>query len=178
MTHAGRGASVALGLGGNVGDPLAWFRIAARVFAAMLEGLAAAPLYRSEAISPVPQPPYLNTVLVGATHHPPVDLLAVGKALEHAAGRRLGRRHGPRPLDVDLLLYADVVTAGPELRLPHPLLRERRFVLQPLADLDPTRPLPPDGRTVIEVLAGLPEQPRVERIGRWLDEGSKRRPIA
>ncbi|HEX2463692.1 MAG TPA: 2-amino-4-hydroxy-6-hydroxymethyldihydropteridine diphosphokinase, partial [Thermoanaerobaculia bacterium] len=110
-------------MGGNVGDPLVWFRTAATAFAAMLDELLAAPLYRTEAISSLSQPPYLNTVLVGVTRHPAADLLAVGKALEHAAGRRLGLRHGPRPLDVDLLLYDDVVTAGSELRLPHPRLR-------------------------------------------------------
>jgi 2-amino-4-hydroxy-6-hydroxymethyldihydropteridine diphosphokinase len=172
MVHTIRGASVAIGLGGNIGDPLVWFRIAATVFAAMLDELAAAPLYRTEAISGLPQPPYLNTVLVGGTRHPAVDLLAVGKALEHAAGRRLGPRHGPRPLDVDLLLYDEVMTADAELRLPHPMLRQRRFALQPLADVEPNLRLPPDGRTVSEVLASLPVVPGVERLGRWWIEGN------
>jgi 2-amino-4-hydroxy-6-hydroxymethyldihydropteridine diphosphokinase len=168
VTGADRGVAVVIGLGGNVGDPLVWFRRAAKVFAAMLDGLRAAPLYRTEAISKLPQPPYLNTVLVGTTSHEAADLLAVGKALEHAAGRRLGPRHGPRPLDVDLLLYGDAVARDPELRLPHPALRERRFALQPLADLEPDRALPPDGRTVSEVLAGLADRAKVELVGRWL----------
>ena len=88
-----------------------------------------------------------------------------------AAGSVL--RHGPRPLDVDLLLYGELVTADAELRLPHPLLRERRFALQPLADVEPDLPLPPDGRTVSEVLAELPAVPGVERLGRWWIEGSE-----
>jgi 2-amino-4-hydroxy-6-hydroxymethyldihydropteridine diphosphokinase len=163
-------AAVAIGLGANVGDPLHWFRVAAKVFAAMLDALAAAPLYRSEAISSISQPPYLNTVLIGTTRWPAVDLLAVGKALEHTAGRRLGARHGPRPLDVDLLLYGDSVRSDPELRLPHPALRERRFALQPLADLEPDRRLPPDGKTAREVLAGLRDGGKVERLGPWLIE--------
>jgi 2-amino-4-hydroxy-6-hydroxymethyldihydropteridine diphosphokinase len=162
------GAAVAIGLGGNVGDPLHWFRVAANVFATMIDDLAAAALYRSDAIAGVAQPPYLNTVLVGTTRRPAADLLAVGKALEHAAGRRLGPRHAPRPLDVDLLLYGDRVTFDPELRLPHPALRERRFALQPLAELDPDRRLPPDGKTAIEVLARLRGAGKVERLGRWL----------
>jgi 2-amino-4-hydroxy-6-hydroxymethyldihydropteridine diphosphokinase len=159
---------VAIGLGGNLGDPTLWFRLAARAFAALLQDLAAAPLYRSEAVSPLPQPPYLNTVLTGATTLAAADLLAVAKALEHAAGRRLGPRHAPRPLDVDLLLYGDCIATTPELRLPHPALRERRFVLQPLADLEPDRRLPPDGRTVRDVLAELPQAPPVVRLGPWL----------
>jgi 2-amino-4-hydroxy-6-hydroxymethyldihydropteridine diphosphokinase len=163
-----RGAAVAIGLGGNVGDPLVWFRVAARTFAAMLEGLAAAPLYRTEAIANLPQPPYLNTVLVGVTSRPAVDVLAVGKALELAAGRRPGPRHGPRPLDVDLLLYGDAASSDPELRLPHPALRQRRFALQPLVDLEPDRRLPPDGRTASEVLAGLAGGGEVEWLGAWL----------
>jgi 2-amino-4-hydroxy-6-hydroxymethyldihydropteridine diphosphokinase len=168
VTGAARGAAVAIGLGGNVGDPVHWFRVAARVFAVMLDALAAAPLYRTEAIASLPQAPYLNTVLVGITSWPAADLLAVGKAIEIDAGRRLGPRHGPRPLDVDLLLYGDKVTSGPELRLPHPALRERRFALQPLADLEPDRRLPPDGRTVSEVLAELRDGGKVERLGPWL----------
>ena len=136
----------------------------------MLDELTAAPVYRTEPVSPVPQPPFLNTVLVGSTAAAPADLLAVGKALERAAGRSPGPRHGPRPLDVDLLLYDDVVTSGEELRLPHPALRERRFVLAPLADLEPRLALPPDGRSVSEVLATLPLEPRVERLGLWLTE--------
>jgi 2-amino-4-hydroxy-6-hydroxymethyldihydropteridine diphosphokinase len=159
---------VAIGLGGNLGDPVSWFRIAARTFALHLRDLVAAPLYRSAAVSPILQPPYLNTVLIGAALLPAVDLLAVGKALEHAAGRRRGVRHAPRPLDVDLLLYGDAIATGAELRLPHPALRERRFVLQPLADLEPDRPLPPDGWTVRAVLATLPPIPTVERLGPWL----------
>lgn len=159
---------VAIGLGGNLGDPLSWFHLAARTFALHLEGLTAAPLYRSEAISPIAQPPYLNTVLIGAALLPAHDLLAVAKALEHAAGRRRGPRHAPRALDVDLLLYGDLVSTRAELRLPHPSLRQRRFALQPLADLEPDRRLPPDGRTVRAALRALAEAADVERLGEWL----------
>jgi 2-amino-4-hydroxy-6-hydroxymethyldihydropteridine diphosphokinase len=175
VTGPAPGAAVAIGLGGNVGDPLHWFRVAARIFAAMLDAPVAAPLYRTEAIADLSQPPYLNTVLVGTSRWPPADLLAVGKAIELAAGRRPGPRHGPRPLDVDLLLHGDAVTFGAELRLPHPALRERRFALRPLCDLEPDRRLPPDGRTVSEVLAGLRDGGKVERLGNWMiDDGEPR----
>jgi len=87
----------------------------------------------------------------------------VAKALERAAGRRPGVRFGPRPLDIDLLLYGGLELATPELTLPHPRLRERRFMLQPLADLAPDLRLPPDGRTVRELLAEVQGQ-AVERV--------------
>lgn len=86
----------------------------------------------------------------------PADLLAVAKALELAAGRRPGVRFGPRPLDVDLLLYGDRQSSAPELTLPHPRLRERRFVLAPLAEIAPDLRVPPDGATVRELLSRLP----------------------
>jgi 7,8-dihydro-6-hydroxymethylpterin-pyrophosphokinase len=76
----------------------------------------------------------------------------VAKALERAAGRRHGVRFGPRPLDIDLLLYGDLRSSTPELTLPHPRLRERRFMLEPLAALAPDWPVPPDGVTVRELL--------------------------
>ena len=82
-------------------------------------------------------------------------MLALAKALERAAGRRRGARFGPRPLDVDLLVYGDRLSAAPELTLPHPRLRERRFMLAPLAEIAPDSRLPPDGARVAELLARL-----------------------
>ena len=100
---------------------------------------------------------------------PPETLLAVALELERRFGRerpaeRSETRDAPRPLDVDLLFVGDERRAGPELELPHPRLRQRRFVLQPLADLDPDLALPPDGATVGALLAALPASPRVERL--------------
>lgn len=92
-------------------------------------------------------------------------MLALAKALELAAGRRRGERFGPRPLDVDLLLYGDLQSSDPELTLPHPRLRERRFVLEPLAEIAPDLRVPPDGARVGDLLARLPPGERVERIG-------------
>lgn len=107
-------------------------------------------------------------MLVGDARAPAADLLAIGKALERAAGRRAGPRFGPRPLDVDLLLWDEVVASGAELVLPHPRLRERRFALAPLADIEPDLRIPPDGSTAHALLASLPAEPAVERLGTWL----------
>jgi 2-amino-4-hydroxy-6-hydroxymethyldihydropteridine diphosphokinase len=111
---------------------------------------------RTAAVSPFPQPDFLNTAAVVRTALPPDAVLAVAKALERAAGRRRTVRFGPRPLDIDLLLYGDRHSTAPELTLPHPRLRERRFMLEPLAALAPDWPVPPDGATVRELLERLP----------------------
>jgi len=123
---------------------------ALRQLEAALGPLRIASLYRSSPLSPVPQPDYLNTAAVAHTSLEPEAVLALAKALELAAGRRSparqsppGVRFGPRPLDIDILLYGDRRSDAPELTLPHPRLRERRFMLEPLAEIDPGWPVPP-----------------------------------
>jgi 2-amino-4-hydroxy-6-hydroxymethyldihydropteridine diphosphokinase len=165
-------AVLALALGGNVpgeihGEPspvghtLAW---ALRRLEASLGPLRVASLYRTAPVSPVPQPDFLNTAALARTALPPVELLALARSLERAAGRRPGVRLGPRPLDIDLLLYGDLRMETPELTLPHPRLRERRFVLVPLAEIAPDLPVPPDGDRVADLLARLGEGEVVERV--------------
>jgi 7,8-dihydro-6-hydroxymethylpterin-pyrophosphokinase len=90
-------------------------------------------------------------------------LLGLLRRLEAEAGRKPGERNGPRPLDLDLLLYSDLTLDLPELVLPHPRLLQRRFVLAPLADLRPDLVVPGTGRTVASLLAAAPEA-RVERL--------------
>ncbi|HYN22117.1 MAG TPA: 2-amino-4-hydroxy-6-hydroxymethyldihydropteridine diphosphokinase [Thermoanaerobaculia bacterium] len=160
---------VALALGGNVpglsGSVEQTVIHALRQLQTAFGDLRVASLYRSAPVSSIPQPDYLNTVVLASTAMPPEDVLAFAKALEHAAGRRRGERFGPRPLDVDLLLWGDRQMSSPELTLPHPRLRERRFVLEPLAEIAPDLPVPPEGVTVRELLARLPAEPAVERVG-------------
>ena len=162
---------VALGLGGNLGQPQeieATLRLALERLEAHLGGLRAASLYRSGAVSSIPQPDYLNTAAVGCTSLAPDAVLAIAKALELAAGRRLGPRNAARPLDIDLLYYGDLSWAAPEITLPHPRLAERRFVLAPLAEIAPDAPVPPSGASAAELLRRLtPAAPAVERL-EWL----------
>ncbi|HEX7181977.1 MAG TPA: 2-amino-4-hydroxy-6-hydroxymethyldihydropteridine diphosphokinase [Thermoanaerobaculia bacterium] len=144
-----------MALGGNQGPVEQTLRLALRHLEASLGPLRVAPFIRTLPVSPISQPEYLNTAAVGWTSLPPEAVLALAKALELAAGRRRGPRFGPRPLDVDLLLYGAVESSAPELTLPHPRLRERRFVLEPLAAIAPDLPVPPDGVTVGELLSRL-----------------------
>jgi len=122
---------------------------------AALGPLAVASLYRTRPVSPIPQPSYWNTAALAETGMEPDAILALGKALELAAGRRPGARYDARPLDIDLLLWGCRTTATPELTLPHPHLAQRRFVLAPLAEIAPDLPVPPGGETVAALLARL-----------------------
>ncbi len=126
--------------------------------------LRVAPLYRTEPVSSIPQPDFVNTVVVGRTREPAAELHAFARGLESALGRRERERDGPREIDLDLLFVGDEVRTDPQLVLPHPRLRSRRFVLAPLADLLPDHPLPPDGATPLQLLAGLPSRPWVQRL--------------
>ncbi|MFL6202212.1 MAG: 2-amino-4-hydroxy-6-hydroxymethyldihydropteridine diphosphokinase [Thermoanaerobaculia bacterium] len=158
-----------MALGGNVpgtdGPVERTLARALRRLEEVLGPLRVASLYRTAAVSPVPQPDYLNTAVLASASLEPGELLALAKALELAAGRRRGERFGPRPLDIDLLLYGDLQCSTPELTLPHPRLRERRFVLEPLAEIAPDLRVPPEGARVSELLARLPPGQVVERIG-------------
>jgi 2-amino-4-hydroxy-6-hydroxymethyldihydropteridine diphosphokinase len=128
--------------------------------------LLVAPVYRSQPVASLPQPDYFNTVALGATREPPEALLAGALEVERDLGRvRDGRRAAPRCLDIDLLFVGDEERRSAELVLPHPRLRERRFVLAPLADVAPDLPMPPDGATPRTLLARLPELPWVRRLG-------------
>jgi 2-amino-4-hydroxy-6-hydroxymethyldihydropteridine diphosphokinase len=124
-----------------------------------------APVYRTEPVSPIPQPDYLNTVALGATREPPEALLELALGIERALGRVRGERGAPRPIDLDLLVVGGERRSGERLTLPHPRLRARRFVLAPLADLAPDLALPPDGAPVAALLAALPARPAVARLG-------------
>lgn len=127
-----------------------------------------APLYRTEPVSTVAQPQFLNTVALGSTAESPETLLEVALEVERRLGRvrgALSPRDAPRTIDLDLLFVGDERRDEPRLTLPHPRLRARRFVLAPLADLAPDLALPPDGATVSALLAALPPTPAVARLG-------------
>lgn len=151
-------------MGGNLGDVEATLHRALRALEQALGPLRVSPLYRSRAVSSTPQPDYLNTVALGRTSLGPEIVLALAKRLELMAGRRRGERDQPRPLDVDLLLYGHRVSQAPELTLPHPRLRQRRFVLAPLADIAPELAIPPDGRQAASLLAEAGREEEVRKV--------------
>lgn len=152
-----------------MGEPRRAFRRTLDHLTQRLGPLEVAPLYRTAPVSPIPQPDYLNTaVLAALPAGSPHDLLALLKELERAAGRDPDApRWGPRPLDLDLLLWGGHEISTPELTVPHARLRERRFVLAPLADVAPDFPVPPDGTTVAEWLAHLEDDPQAVTRVSW-----------
>ena len=125
-----------VGLGANIGNPAA--QLIAALESLDTAGVLVAPsgVYRSAPIGPQ-QPEFLNLVAELAVSEGPYELLARCQALEAAARRVRRERWGPRTLDVDMLLFGEVVMGDPELQIPHPRMRERRFVLDPLAELAP-----------------------------------------
>ncbi len=125
-----------MGLGANIGNPAAQLAGALDSLDAADVLVAVSGVYRSAPIGPE-QPEFLNLVAELSVPEGPYELLARCQALEAAAQRVRRERWGPRTLDVDVLLFGDTELRDPELVIPHPRLRERRFVLDPLAELSP-----------------------------------------
>ncbi len=160
---------VFLSLGSNLGDRLDHLRQAVRTLGQDLRELRVSSVYETDPMYNTSQPRFLNIAVAGFTRLSPRELLQRALAAELALGReRTAARapKGPRPIDIDLLLYAERIVCEPDLALPHPGLRERRFVLEPLLELEPQLRDPASGRPLAEALARLPDQ-GVDRVGPW-----------
>ena len=154
-----------LGLGSNEGDRLAALRAAREALGRRgIEVVASSSAYETAPQGEVlDQPDFLNACVAIDTGLAPEDLLAACKEVEAELGREPGGvRHGPRPIDVDVLLLGGRRHRSERLTLPHPEITSRRFVLQPLLELDPGLALP-DGTPLAPLLDALADQP-VRRI--------------
>ena len=155
-----------LGLGSNVGDRLANLRAAREALGSRgVDVTESSSVYETEPQGEVlDQPDFLNAAVRIETDLEPEHLLEACKALEAELGRTFGGpRHGPRPIDVDLLLLGDLEYESDRLRLPHRDVLARRFVLAPLVELDAELALP-DGTRLADALEALEGQ-RVRRVG-------------
>ncbi|CAN5554611.1 2-amino-4-hydroxy-6-hydroxymethyldihydropteridinediphosphokinase [soil metagenome] len=157
MTPGGRSRPGYIGLGSNVGEREA--QIATALSFLAREGVeveAVSSLYETEPVGEVlDQPDFLNAAARVRTGLEPDQLLDACKRIEAAQGREAGGpRHGPRPIDLDLLLLGDLELETERLTLPHPEVRSRRFVLLPLLELDPSLELP-DGTRLKDALDAL-----------------------
>lgn len=146
-----------VGLGSNLGDREATIARAVDLLRSVdgVEVVAVSSLRETEPWGPVEQPPFLNGAAAVETELSPRGLLDALLAVEQALGRdRSGERWGPRTIDLDLLLYGDATVSEPGLAVPHPRLHERRFALEPLAELAPEALVPGRG-TVADLVAAM-----------------------
>lgn len=155
-----------IALGANLGNPVA--TVNAAIFALRslpdTEFIAASSLYRTAPVGLKHQPDFINAVVELAAVSSAPALLESLFALEERFGRRRSVRNAPRTLDLDLLLYGDLVSADPRLTLPHPRLHQRAFVLAPLAEIAPELVVPGHGR-VADLLAACAGQ-RIQPLAR------------
>ena len=176
-TTAGSGGEevdVFIAFGSNVGNRVAAFRTAVHVLRESgVEPHSFSSLYHSRPKYVTDQPPFVNGVGRFRTRLAPRDLLDACQRAEAAAGRQKRERYGPRELDVDILLYGDRIVAEKGLRIPHPGIPERLFVLEPLAELQPDLEIPGMNEVTSlrdAALATLPEAERVVALGAFVPD--------
>ncbi len=137
MINNGLPVRTYIGLGSNLDQPVQQVMNALEKLAKlpMTRLLAQSSMYRNPPMGPVPQPDFVNAIAALETCLSPNDLLAELQHIEYSQGRVRHERWGPRTIDLDLLLYAECIVDEPHLRIPHPAMHERSFVLYPLAEI-------------------------------------------
>ena len=162
-----------VGLGSNLGEREALIRQALDELAALPDTtlIRVSSLYDTEPVGEIEQPRFLNAVAMLDTELTARQLLWNLQRIEARLGRTRTQRWGPRTMDLDLLLYGDLVIEEAELKLPHPELSRRAFVLVPLVELDPSLTHPISGLTTVQLLARLEHKSPVKRISRLRTRG-------
>lgn len=151
--------TIFVALGSNLGDRASNLQDAiARLEKGGLRVSARSAVYETEPMYVAAQPAFLNQVIQAETSLFPRQVLRTLQAIERAMGRVRKAANGPRIIDLDVLFYASAVIRLPELKIPHPRLQERRFVLEPLAEIAPNLRHPVLRKTIRELLAGVERQ--------------------
>jgi 2-amino-4-hydroxy-6-hydroxymethyldihydropteridine diphosphokinase len=159
-----RGRLIYLGMGSNRGDRLANLRRAMEELGKVgVNVQRASSFYKTEPVDFGPQAWFLNCAVEATTTLMPMQLLRAVKSVEWTLGRRTGVSKGPRPIDIDILLYENVVVRTAALTIPHERMNTRRFVLIPLRELAPALRHPLSRRTVAEMLQDTPDRSQVIR---------------
>lgn len=147
---------IAIALGSNLGDSLAILQAAIETLDRIpgIEVIIVSSWYQTKAIGP-PQPDYVNGCILVQAQQEPHSLLEILLNIEKKFGRTRQERWGPRTLDLDLLLYDDLILETATLQIPHPRIRERAFVLIPLAEIAPKWVEPVSGKTIEELVKAV-----------------------
>jgi 2-amino-4-hydroxy-6-hydroxymethyldihydropteridine diphosphokinase len=145
-----------IALGSNLGDSKSIFSDAIIQIGKSVEVQSISKFYETIPVGGPEQPNYLNAVLIGDTQMPPLELLTQLQSIENCAGRVREERWGPRTLDLDLIIYGDLLMKEELLTLPHPRAHERSFVLEPWVEIDPQAELPGYGKigVLLKQIAG------------------------
>jgi 2-amino-4-hydroxy-6-hydroxymethyldihydropteridine diphosphokinase len=146
---------VAIALGSNLGDRQSHLSFAIAHLGALLSDLRVSRFHETDPVGVEPQPQFLNAAVTGTTTLDARDLLNQLLSIERERGRERPRVGAPRTLDLDLVLYGNAILDGESLHVPHPRFRERRFVLEPLAEIARDWKDPETGKTVGELLEQL-----------------------
>lgn len=162
--------TVYLSLGSNVGDRAANLRAAISALAFLGKVTAVSSLYETEPVEYTQQPWFVNCAVALETDTMPQQLLSALLKIEREMGRtrQASQVKGPRPIDIDILLYGASLIDTADLQIPHPAMHRRRFVLQPLAEIVPEERHPILKRTIQELLDDLPPGQAVRRISSQL----------
>lgn len=158
------GTTAYLSLGSNLGDRAANLRSAIAQLAPAGKVAAVSSLYETEPVEVVDQSWFLNCVVAIETELPAAELLQSVLSIERFMGRQRLSQKGPRKIDIDLLLFGDAVIAEPGLKVPHPAMHGRRFVLEPLAEIAPEASHPLLHKAAREMLAALGPGQIVRRL--------------
>jgi 2-amino-4-hydroxy-6-hydroxymethyldihydropteridine diphosphokinase len=145
-----------LSLGSNLGDREAQLREAIRRLNETGRVVSVSSFYETEPVEITDQPWFLNCAVAVETEKTPQALMAAILAIEKEMGRKRVQKKGPRTIDLDILLFGNEVIESSNLIIPHPAMHQRRFVLEPLAEIAPQAPHSTLGKTVRELLDSLP----------------------
>ena len=151
---------VFLALGSNMGDRPEFLRQALTALAPHVDVSHQSSVYESEPMYVGEQPHFLNMVVRGETELQPMELLTHTQAIERSLGRSPETHNKPRPIDIDIVFYGDLVLNSPELSIPHPRMHERPFVIVPLAEIAPLKAHPVHGTVVADL---------EDALGTWSD---------
>jgi 2-amino-4-hydroxy-6-hydroxymethyldihydropteridine diphosphokinase len=155
---------VYLSLGSNLGDREAQLRDAQTQLGAVGRVVAVSSFYETEPVEFTQQPWFLNCALALETSKTPQGLMAAILRIEQEMGRRRVQEKGPRPIDIDILLFDGMVVDSADLTIPHPALHQRRFVLEPLAEIAGEVLHPALKKTIRELRDALPPGQQVRKL--------------